>query len=105
MTFLINQPRSHEFPSFQRPRILGYLSINGPKNGQREYSEDLSQLKYFCSSAMYKTGYDLNKGINKVIRKPPNLNEKLNHILKWILNNLDKVKADPGVEKWFAYIF
>lgn len=99
MTFLINQPVNYQFPKFEKPTIIGHWSLNG----NREYSQDISQLKYLYEPAKNQIGFDLNKGIRNVIRKPSGLNEHIDHLLRWILDNAYKIKADPKFNRWYVF--
>ncbi|XP_001605161.1 decapping and exoribonuclease protein [Nasonia vitripennis] len=100
MSFVIHQyHRNQNFPSFNRPEVVGYFSLNGQ---EREYSQDLSQLKYYTRNPHSKqeVDFDLNEGLDQVIRKPANLDEKLDHILRWIVNNYRTIRASPELNRW-----
>ncbi|XP_038209379.1 decapping and exoribonuclease protein-like [Zerene cesonia] len=61
------------FPKFGRPLIIGYIG--------------LENLKYARSICDKKVEFDLNKRINEVKRKPPDLDVKLNDLLSFLLKN------------------
>ncbi|XP_058793959.1 decapping and exoribonuclease protein-like [Phymastichus coffea] len=93
-TFNTNQ----SFPSFNRPEILGYYSLN---EQERLYSEDLSQLKYYNErKKKKKVQFNLNEGIDCVIRKLNDKDERIDHICRWIINNYAKILAEPEEQRW-----
>lgn len=96
MNFLIQNYENYKFPSFNKPETIGYFSLIGQ---QREYSQDLSQLKYYNGLPNEKVRFDLNRGIDRVIRKPLDLDEKLNHLLTWIIQNHSRIRSDVE-NKW-----
>ena len=103
MSFLIQREhKSKNFPSFNRPEVVGYFSLSGQ---EREYSQDLAQLKYYNANDKTKkqVNFNLNDGINQVIRKPANLNEKIDQLLRWIISNYTKIRANPEQNRWFIY--
>lgn len=71
------------FPSISKPEIVGYFSVD--KN--RRYVPDLSQCK-FIAHIDGSVRFDLNHGYGNVIRKNENLNEKLEHLLQFIKQNI-----------------
>ena len=60
--------------------VIGCYSINS----NREYSSDeYSSLRYLSRAAIRNADFDLNEGIDEVIRKPPNPEtDKMNYILR-----------------------
>lgn len=101
MSFSIKSDSTRNFPSFNKPEAVGYFSLNGVT---RNYSEDLYQLKYFKDINKKQVNFDLNHGLNQVIRKPSNLNEKLDFILRWIINNHKKILDNTEQKKWLYKI-
>lgn len=97
MTFMINRQENRNFPTFTRPEVVGYFSLN---NQSRDYSEDLSQLKYYKKPESCKVNFNLSEGLDKVIRKPQNLDEKIDCLLRWIINNHKKILASPDKKRW-----
>lgn len=97
MSFIINRNENNKFPSFNRPEVVGYFSLKGQS---REYSEDLSQLKYYDCAKHDKINFNLSEGLEKVIRKPKDLDEKIDFLLRWIINNYQKILASPDKKRW-----
>ncbi|KAJ8678814.1 hypothetical protein QAD02_014601 [Eretmocerus hayati] len=101
MSFSIENYKNCNFPSFNKPEIVGYFSLN---TQSRLYSQDLSQLKYYNGATIRgsktKVNLNLSEGINQVIRKPGNLNEKIDHLLQWITENHETIKASPDQNRW-----
>ena len=90
------QDHNKNFPSFQKPKILGDFSVDG----SRRYCCDRSQLKFFdgkrfknvSTGKFEKVEWDMNTGMSKVIRKSPDCKkENIDHMLRyeiiWILSN------------------
>ncbi|XP_014204303.1 decapping and exoribonuclease protein-like [Copidosoma floridanum] len=96
MSFPIRENRSRNFPSFNQPEVVGYFSLTGR---EREYSQDLVQLKYYYDQYGKQVHFDLDAGINKVVRKPKDLNEKIDFLLRWISNNHGSIRANPGQDR------
>ena len=76
------------FPTFQKPKILGDFSVDG----SRHYCDDRSQLKFFNekrfknveSGNFEKVDWDMNAGMSKVIHKCPECkDEKIDHMLRY----------------------
>lgn len=73
------------FPSISKPEIVGYFSVD--KN--RQYVADLSQCKFIAhTDPNGSVRFDLNHGYTNVIHKNENLNEKLEHLLQFIKQNI-----------------
>lgn len=89
---------SDRFPTFAKPKIIGYFSLDN----KRSYSEDATQLSYYypVSKLNNKIHFDLHHGIENVQRKPRDRNEGIDHILRWIKSNSDKIRATPNNGKW-----
>ncbi|XP_067007859.1 decapping and exoribonuclease protein [Anabrus simplex] len=73
------------FPSFQRPVVSGYFSLDS----ERKYCPDMTELKYiYMPSNLNDVKFDLNKGVESMVRSINEYpDEKLDNILKWILQN------------------
>lgn len=102
MSFEIKTYIDKNFPSFNKPMIVGYFSLNGQK---REYSQDFKQLKYYYDKYKKHVRFDLNEGMKQVIRKLDGLDEKINYLLRWIIDNYKTIKAKPDSNRWFIYFF
>ncbi|XP_031627997.1 decapping nuclease DXO homolog [Contarinia nasturtii] len=90
-----NPPR---FPSISQPKIVGYYSLNE----SRQYLPDASNCKYvynnYRSDRIY---YDLNEGIENVIRKPESCSEeKITHLLEFILGNNKVLNKETSENGW-----
>ena len=75
------------FPSFQKPKILGSFSVDG----KRSYRSDRSQLKFFNPERFKNSGtgkyekveLDLNAGKTKAVLKIPECkDEQIDHMLR-----------------------
>ncbi|KAF7993026.1 hypothetical protein HCN44_005807 [Aphidius gifuensis] len=95
---LRNNSSDDSFPKFTKPKIIGYFSLNS----ERSWSQDAKQLGYYypLSKLQNKINFDLNQGIDNVIRKASNLDEKIDHLLRWIKLNSDKLTTTPDSKKW-----
>lgn len=80
------------FPSITQPKIVGFFSLNG----SRDYSGDARNCKYVYKGIHSdQPDIDLNAGIENVIRKIEFCqNEKLTHLLQYILENIIKLKNE-----------
>lgn len=80
------------FPTFERPEVVGYYSLNN----ERQFCDDLSELKYLVPHHRRKRNHNLNYKIEDIIKKDEDLNERLDTILQWILRNSHNLKDDSG---------
>lgn len=69
------------FPVFQKPKIIGFYSVDG----NRKLDPSASNLKYFYSDEG-KIRYDLNSGFDDYIPKPSTTEnvEKIDTLLLWL---------------------
>lgn len=83
--------------NYREPFLLGSFSVDG----SRKFVNDDSQLQYLVE---YKGGddthFDLNVGFEKTIFKRNDKSEKIDHLLKWVMNNKMKVRQLPGQTKF-----
>lgn len=95
--YLRNNSSDDSFPKFTKPKIIGYFSLDY----ERSWSQDAKQLGYYypLSKLQNKINFDLNQGIENVIRKDPDRDEKIDHLLRWIKLNPDKLQT-PDTTKW-----
>lgn len=78
------------FPNFTRPSLEGYFSVDE----HREFNNSMKNLKYLKIPANVK--FDLNKGDDVYCEKLPSADEeKLDHVLKFIMQNKSAVKIKP----------
>ncbi|XP_045508957.1 decapping and exoribonuclease protein-like isoform X2 [Colias croceus] len=79
------------FPNFSRPKIIGYIG--------------LENLKYARSLCEKKVELDLNKCINEVKRKPPDLDVKLNDLLSFLLKNEIRFMKTNNLESALIFCY
>lgn len=84
-----NTRNPQQFPSITQPKIVGSFSLNE----KRQYLPDTRNCqyvyKYYQSERVH---YDLNDGLENVIRKPESsTDEKITHLLEFILHNKQKL--------------
>lgn len=97
MSFEIVQQWNESFPKITKPEVVGYFSLNG----KREYLPDLSQLKYLHLPQGNRINFNLNDGMEKVIRRQESAsNENINNLLKWILVSHSKIQAPLDSGRW-----
>lgn len=66
------------FPNFGRPKIIGYIG--------------LENLKYARRIADERVNFDLNLYLDKVIRKPADLDVRLTELLKFLVEHEARLK-------------
>lgn len=73
------------FPSISQPKIIGSFSVDA----NRQYLSDARNCKYvYKNYRSDRIDYDLNDGIDQVIRKPESAkDEKIDHLLEFIVRN------------------
>lgn len=79
-----------KFPSISQPKIIGSFSLNE----NRQYLPDARNCKYvYTKHQSDRVSYDLNEGMEQVIRKPESsFKEKISHLLEFILRNKEKLR-------------
>ncbi|XP_055305374.1 decapping nuclease DXO homolog [Sitodiplosis mosellana] len=88
-----NTKNPRHFPSISQPKIVGSFSLNE----NREYFPDARNCKYVYRNYNQSNGiyYDLNEGIENVIRKPESCtDEKVTHLLEFILRNRQQLRQE-----------
>lgn len=99
-----NTEEPQTFPPISQPKIVGSFSVTdvGPN---RCYLPDARHCKYVYKN--YHTdriNYNLNDGIEQVIQKPDSANdEKLNHLLEFIVQNKQRLRKSPIDESHLDY--
>lgn len=85
------------FPSISQPKIIGSFSLND----NRQYLPDARNCKYvYKNYNSDRVHYDLNEGIENVIRKPDSCSdEKLTHLLEFIGRNKQKLRNSNSKDK------
>jgi RAT1-interacting protein len=86
--------RTSHFPNISKPKIVGSFSVDK----LRTYQNDNSNLKYLVLPKDKKFSFNLNEGFELYQFKPEQSHaEKIDHLLSYILKNLDKSKQrDDG---------
>ncbi|XP_052737317.1 decapping nuclease DXO homolog [Bicyclus anynana] len=81
------------FPNFGKPKIIGYIGIEN--------------LKYACQIAGKRVNFDLNLHLDRVKRKPPDLDVKLTELLKFLIEHESRLKFplenQLAAAKYFCY--
>jgi len=80
--------------------LIGHFSIDG----NSEYRDDLSQLKYYISpSNPNNVNFDLNKNYESIQHKSTS-HIKLDYILKWIFHNFHQLEKPLSIqeERWYV---
>lgn len=76
------------FPSISKPEIVGYFSVNE----NRQYVPDASNCKYVVPIDPNRpVNFNLNHGFERAIHKDEALDEKIDHLLMFISNNMPKL--------------
>jgi hypothetical protein len=72
-----------KFPAYSKPHVIGHYSVDCDRN----YCADLSQLKYIHLPTDYNVKFNLDRGRKLAQKKDDSYDEKLNNLLRWILQN------------------
>lgn len=92
----------NQFPNISKPRMISGFSIANNHQLPKNYS----QLKYLQVPNSNDLKLDLNIGFETRITKPSNQDNKIDHILKYILSDLNKLKnCDQEIENLFNFQF
>lgn len=78
------------FPKISEPKIIGSFSLND----KRCYLSDARNCKFLRKlSPNQRVEFDLNNGYENVVHKPESCqNEKIDHLLQFILRNLNTIR-------------
>lgn len=77
------------FPYFSQPLEIGCFSVGS----DRSYCDDTHQLKYISMPQnMSHVSMDLNKGYADVIKRNRGKNEKIDFLLRWIVEHQEEIK-------------
>jgi hypothetical protein len=71
------------FPSYNKPHVIGCFSLDSESN----YSGDFRLLKYIRFPANSDVKFNLDLGREHALRKDDNYDEKLDNLLRWMLEN------------------
>ncbi|XP_015111815.1 decapping and exoribonuclease protein [Diachasma alloeum] len=100
--FRVLNKYTDNFPTFQMPKVTGYWSIDGT----RTQHHDSSQLRYYIPCNGDSVNIDLNEGLEQVVRRPDSLDhEKIDHLLRWIEKNYQRILAHPDSPRWLQPYF
>lgn len=77
------RPVIRKFPSYNKPLVIGCFSLDSERN----YCGDLRQLKYIQFPASSDVKFDLDLGRKHVLKKDTSRDEKLDELLRWMLQN------------------
>lgn len=84
---------NHHFPRFDKPNVIGFIG--------------LENLKFAKNVSNRKVRFDLNQHLDKAKKKPPDLDVKLNDLLKFLLENEIRLnfclENDLEKVKFFCY--
>lgn len=85
------------FPYFRQPTEVGSFSLDE----QRIFHHNRSQLKnYHPPRNVECCQFDLNHGYSQMIKKDESVKEKIDNMLKWIMENKDRftIKKDKTID-------
>lgn len=86
------------FPTFTRPVIEGYFSLDRERN----YHDSMCNLKYLKIPS--KVNFDLNQGDRDYVEKPSSAdNEQISHLLTFIMKNKSNVMTKRGVPDFVCF--
>lgn len=90
-----NTENPSRFPSISQPKIIGFFSLIGEN---RQYHPDARNCKYVYKNYQSdRIHYDLNEGIENVIRKPESCSdEKISRLLEFIIRNKKSLKNEAS---------
>lgn len=74
---------SGKFPAYSRPKVTGYYSL-GP---ERNYSGDLSQLKYIHFPTNRNVKFNLDDGRTHAVKKDDSCDDRIDNLIRWMLQN------------------
>ena len=93
-SFTLNLNEFKNQSRYQKPKEIGYYSVDL----NRKICHDKSQLRYYINSESIKVDnvcFNLMDGYEKKIFIDFDVNELLDHILKWILEHKDSFADHP----------
>ena len=109
-SYLTTVPGKHEgnFPFFRHPAKVGEFSLDE----RRDFQHDSSQRKYITwpSKVPLEDGqnsdvsFDLNLLLERAVKKDDSQDERLNNLLKWILENQSKFKLQDGKAPFSRFV-
>lgn len=77
------------FPLYKQPVEVGFFSLDSHRN----FFNDQRQLRYYVEPRK-SPDFNLRDGYtNRFVKRDDGVKEKLDHLLKWILANRDKIKT------------
>lgn len=77
------------FPLYKQPVEVGCFSLDS----RRSFFNDHRQLRYYVQPTK-SPGFNLRDGYtSRFVKRDDSVKEKLDHVLKWILANRDKIQT------------
>jgi len=77
------------FPLYKQPVEVGCFSLDSHRN----FFNDQRQMRYYVEPRK-RPDFNLRDGYtNRFVKRDDGVKEKLDHILRWILANRDKIKT------------
>lgn len=77
------------FPLYKQPVEVGFFSLDSHRN----FFNDQRQLRYYVEPRK-SPGFNLRDGYtDRFVKRDDGVKEKLDHVLKWILANRDKIQT------------
>ncbi|XP_003737799.1 decapping and exoribonuclease protein [Galendromus occidentalis] len=94
-------PVPRPFSARNAPHLREQVELgNFCLKGDRQYVCDKSRMMYLIEPQSYENvNWDLNMAFESRIRKMSNLGEKIDHLLRWIMDNVEKFRAPCDREK------
>lgn len=78
----------YEFPHFAQPSEVGQFSLDQTSFGKGRIYNDARKLKFYLPPKdTRRCNFDLGKGYKQFIKKDEDIKERLDNLLKWILEN------------------
>ncbi|XP_012264501.2 decapping and exoribonuclease protein-like [Athalia rosae] len=84
------------FPHFGRPKVIGYFSLDENK----KFMPNAAQLRYLVRSSDITTELDLKQGYHLCKQLTTADEQGLESLLRWILLNTPKIRADQESDRW-----
>lgn len=78
-----------DFPLYKQPVEVGCFSLDS----QRRFFNDDRQMRFYVEPDK-SPNFDLRDGYkDRYVKRDENVKERLDHILKWIITNMSKLKS------------
>lgn len=84
----------YEFPYFSQPSEVGQFSLDQTCFGKGRIYNDSRKLKFYLPPKdARRCNFDLGKGYKQFIKKDEDIQERLDNLLKWILENKEQFSS------------